>query len=139
MVKKFVKRIAGILLVGTTALGLGLTSAKAEVAADPFDFVFDVVSGDIYAYSRPQWKDNDSSAHIYYAKGNYPVAMCVIAYDGGYVEDIPMQYKIYYLGQSEDIYNWVKESGYHKAALKGEATVDHYYWASGCWFPDTRE
>lgn len=50
-----------------------------------------------------------------------------------------MQEKIYSPGQRETIYNWVRESGYERAAVKGESTVDSLNYADGIWIPDTRE
>lgn len=139
--KKMIKVVLTLIMALCIILGVNMGVTYAAMEPGSFEFSFWGERGDTISYSTWQWKDNDSSCEIeYYDSGAYDVIMSIIAHDGDdYVEDIQVQEKIYSPGQRETIYNWVRESGYERAAVKGESTVDSLYYADGIWIPDTRE
>lgn len=136
--KDVLKKLSGFAMIGLTALFVSITPVKADIDLSNFKFSFDGVSGDIYSYSAPEWKDNDSSAFINYTHGNQPITMSIVGYSSHIVENIRVQEKTYNPGDYSEIYNWVYENGLPKAVLKGEAAVDSIYEGSGLWSPDTK-
>lgn len=137
--KKVVSITCEVVALGLIILFAGVKVTHAEVEANAFSFSFCGESGDIYSYSTPQWKDDYSSSWINYMNGVYPIQMSIVAYDNGIIENIQVQKKLYYPGQIDTIYNWVRESGYYKAVLKGEAAIDPCYSGRGVWSPDSDE
>lgn len=134
--KRIIKGLASGLVVAGMVGMLSTTVAHADLSTGGFKFWFDAASGDAYCYSGPQSKDNDSSSYIYYEDGNTDVVMCIVGYDGGYVENIRLPQKTYSPGQSAYITNYIAESGLSQAALRGEATTDDAYLAKGNWSAD---
>ncbi len=134
---KIIKGLAsGLVIAGMVGM-LSATVVRADWSTDDFDFWFDAAAGDQYSYSKTQSKDNDSSSYIYYRDGDEDVVMCIVGYDDGYVEDIELPQKTYSPGESDTIINYIAENGLSQAALRGEATTDSTYTASGDWSADT--
>lgn len=135
--KNKIKKAITSIVSAITLSSIMLVPAFADWSTSNFSFSFDGSSGDIYSYSAPQSKDNTSSSYVYYETGNASIEMCIVGYDGGFVENITLPKKLFRPGQSGTITNWVYENGLDSACLRGEATIDSIYYGSGNWSADT--
>jgi hypothetical protein len=138
MIGRTIKKSMGVIMLLVTLFGAGVITTKAEADFSDYYFDFDGAGGDIYSYTRPRRKDDYSSAYVCYTTGNVPIVMTVVAYDVcGVDEDIRKQEIMFYPGMNSYILNWVRENGYNRAVLRGEATTDSMYSGHGIWMPDS--
>ena len=64
--------------------------------------------------------------------------MTIVGYGQyGIDETIRKQEVKLFPGENSYIYNWVRESGYSKAVLRGESVTDAMYEGHGMWMPDS--
>lgn len=138
MIKKVLKKSMGIFMVIATLVGTCVTIIRGEADFSDYYFDFDGAGGDIYSYTNPRTKDDYSSSYVCYTVGDVPIVMTVVGYgEHGRDEDIQKQEINFYPGMNSYILNWVRESGYSKAVLRGEATIDSIYYGHGMWMPDS--
>lgn len=139
MIKRTVRRSMGFILILATLLGMGVVTTKAEADFSSYHFDFNGAEGNIYSYTKSRDKDTYSSAYVCYTSGDIPIYMTVVAAYGEYGidESIKKQEILFYPGMNGYILNWVRENGYTKAVLRGEAASDSMYSGHGMWMPDS--
>lgn len=138
MIGKIVKKLLGMSMVIATAAGMCATITQAEADFSDYHFNFYGEYGDDYSYTRERNKDDYSSSYVCYTVGDIPIIMTVVGYGQyGIDETIRKQEVKLFPGENSYIYNWVRESGYYKAVLRGESVTDAMYEGHGMWMPDS--
>lgn len=131
MKRNFFKKAATVVAAMTLTAGLGITCAWATYKPESFNMTLYFEDGDPYAYTSPLEKDNASYGIVYYENGRLGFEAAMIG--GGYETDFRLF--SYYLepGQSTWLTNYVYESGYSSAILRGESCYDTVYSVGGTW------
>lgn len=131
MKRNIFKKVATVVAAMSLTVGMGVTCAWATYVPEDFKMTLYFEDGDPYAYSPSQDKDNDSYGIIYYESGSLGFEAAMIG--GNYETDF--QLFSYYLepGDSKWLTNYVYESGYRSARLRGESCYDTIYSVSGSW------
>lgn len=131
MKRNFFKKAATVVAAMTLTAGLGMTCAWANYTPENFEMTLYFEDGDPYAYTPSQRKDNDSYGIVYYKSG--PLGFEAAMIGGDYETDFRLF--SYYLepGQSTWLTNYVYESGYRNARLRGESCYDVIYSVYGSW------
>lgn len=131
-IKKAATAAAGVILLSC----MGMTGVWANYS--PEDYIITLYFEDVecsYGYSSPQDKDNDSYGLVFYdTRGRLGYEAAMIG--GDYETDFSIL--SYYLEPGDTAYmtNYVYESGYRSARLRGQSCYDMVYQVMGAWTAD---
>jgi len=137
-----IKKAISVAMMSALLGSFGLVTAKAgNVTLSPFKFELTYYWGEVYDYTELRTKMDDSSVYMEYRDGRFTFTASVVAgySENSYVPDDDIRRVEIHAEQGCSYYliNYVKESGYDYAAIRGETDDDILYEAIGVWSPDS--
>lgn len=139
------KKYKKIITAAVSAAFIGSMSVMSVMATNWTAYynwlVLDFSTGNPYAYTEAERKDNDSSAYVY--SGEESEGSCTVSVYGSNGSSIDTsvssQHKSISPGEGTYLWNYVNESGYDYAGICAESEYDYPYSVLFGWQTDTRD